>query len=187
MGRMIAIALAVLVTAIMFLSPVAKAQQADFRQAQDAAMAAAGGPDFQRTGLASVGIVAHPLQRQQASGPFPPQPYQHSRIELQPAAQTSPPPIQTGRTAQVADVAEADQKYKKRYDAVKAAVGDFLVTEDDIRSGYDPLLIARSYARFGHGVAENPARQQWMADQEQRAIANDINRTKPLVYPISGR
>jgi hypothetical protein len=87
----------------------------------------------------------------------------------------------------VADVAEADQKYKKRYDAVKAAVGDWSVTEDDIRSGYDPQLIARSYARFGHGVAENPARQQWMADQEQRAIANDINRTKPLMYPVSGR
>jgi hypothetical protein len=45
---------------------------------------------------------------------------------------------------------------KARYDAVKTAVGDSPVTEDDIRSGYDPQLIARSYARFGHGVAENP-------------------------------
>jgi hypothetical protein len=32
-----------------------------------------------------------------------------------------------------------------------------------------------------------PARQQWIVAQKQRAIANDINRTKPLMYPVNGR
>jgi hypothetical protein len=36
-------------------------------------------------------------------------------------------------------------------------------------------------------MTQESERQQWMADQEQRAIANEINRTKPLLYPVSGR
>jgi hypothetical protein len=83
--------------------------------------------------------------------------------------------------------AQGTPAQRARYDAVKAAVGDWPVTEADILSGYDPQLIARSYARFGHGAAEEPDRQQWMADQEQRAIANGINRSKPLMYPVRGR
>jgi hypothetical protein len=32
-----------------------------------------------------------------------------------------------------------------------------------------------------------PARQQWIVAQKQQAIANEINRSKTLLYPASGR
>jgi hypothetical protein len=47
---------------------------------------------------------------------------------------------------------------------------------------------ARANAMFGaFNAATQREKQQWLADQEQRAIANDINRSKPLMYPVSGR
>jgi hypothetical protein len=52
---------------------------------------------------------------------------------------------------------------------------------------FDPELEARADRMFGKGKVYDPARIQWMAGQEQRAIENDINRTKPLVYPVGGR
>jgi hypothetical protein len=64
--------------------------------------------------------------------------------------------------------------------------------DDEIRApepylgAYSPQLEARSRRMFPSGSQEQE-RQQWMADQEQRAIANEINRTKPLQYPVSGR
>jgi hypothetical protein len=51
---------------------------------------------------------------------------------------------------------------------------------------YSPQLEARSLRMFPWASQEQQ-RQQWMADQEQRAIANDINRSKSLLYPVSGR
>jgi hypothetical protein len=48
------------------------------------------------------------------------------------------------------------------------------------KTGYDEKMWARASRIFPDDGAK---RQQWMADQEQRAI----NRTKPLVYPVSGR
>jgi hypothetical protein len=51
---------------------------------------------------------------------------------------------------------------------------------------YSPKLEARSHRMFPWASQESE-RQQWMADQEQRAIANDINRTKPLFYTVNGR
>jgi hypothetical protein len=51
---------------------------------------------------------------------------------------------------------------------------------------YSPQLEARAFRMFP-SISQEQERQQWMADQEQRAIANEINRTKPLLYPASGR
>jgi hypothetical protein len=51
-------------------------------------------------------------------------------------------------------------------------------------------LEQRSYEIFPRSALdadENSKRVQWLVDQEQRAIANEINRTKPLIYPVSGR
>ena len=51
---------------------------------------------------------------------------------------------------------------------------------------YTRQLEARSLRMFPSGSQEQE-RQQWMAAQEQQAIANEINRTKPLLYPVTGR
>jgi hypothetical protein len=183
MGRTITLSLAVLMTpVIVFVNPVSKAQQADFRRTQDAAMTAAAGPEFQRTGVATAGPVARPLNHPQSSGPFPPQPYQSARSELQPAAQTPSRVVHTGQP-QVADVAEADQASQPgQFDTRGHSLG---AQEPDL-GAYSPQLEARS-RRIFPSVGQEAERQQWMADQEQRAIANEINRTKPLLYPVSGR
>jgi hypothetical protein len=52
---------------------------------------------------------------------------------------------------------------------------------------FAPELEARADRMFGKGKVYDPARIQWMAEQEQRAIANEINRSKALVYPVGGR
>jgi hypothetical protein len=58
------------------------------------------------------------------------------------------------------------------------------------RTKFDPKtddeIIYRSHRIFPDFQNE-PARQQWIVAQKQRAIANDINRTKPLMYPVNGR
>lgn len=46
---------------------------------------------------------------------------------------------------------------------------------------YSEKLEARSHNMFGYNREEE--RQKWMAEQEQREIANEINRSKPLIYP----
>jgi hypothetical protein len=50
---------------------------------------------------------------------------------------------------------------------------------------YSAKLEARSLKIFGYGREEE--RQQWMADQEQREIANRINASKPLLVPVNSR
>jgi hypothetical protein len=188
MGRIITLSLAALMTPVVVLSPQAKAQQANlsqaqgqqaiFRQTQDAAMAAAAGPEFcQRgpcPGFADVAALHRsmpskapkPAGQPKASGPFPPQPYQSSRSELQAAAQ--------------------------RGDDAPGTVERHEYQSPIYRGKLTPAqgLEKRSYAIFPRAALdpdENAKREQWMADQEQRAIANDINRTKPLLYPVSGR
>jgi hypothetical protein len=154
-------AFAVVMTSVVtFFGPQAEAQQANLpgaqaisRQTQDAAMAAAAGPEFQRTGFATVGKPTPRVKRPQTSGPFPPQPYQRP-------AQAQPQPPSDYATPQ--------------YQSDPGA--------------YSPQLEARSHKIFGWGnVSTEPQRQQWMADQEQRAIENEINRTKALVYPVGAR
>jgi hypothetical protein len=54
-------------------------------------------------------------------------------------------------------------------------------------TNHDPELEARAAARFGTGISQSGDREQWMAEQEQRAIENEINRSKALVYPVGGR
>jgi hypothetical protein len=119
-------------------------------------------------------------------GQFPPQPYQHSqKIELPAAVQTSPPPSQAVRTGQpqAFDVTEVDQVSQPyQFDTN----GHYLGAQQPDPGAYSPQLEARSRKIFPD-VGREPERQQWMADQEQRAIANDINRSKALLYPVSGR
>jgi hypothetical protein len=61
------------------------------------------------------------------------------------------------------------------------------------RTKFDPNtddeLIYRANRAFPpNSSSTNPrARQEWIAAQKQRAIANEINRTKPLMYPGNGR
>jgi hypothetical protein len=52
-------------------------------------------------------------------------------------------------------------------------------------TNYGSELEARAQKIFGLGQTRE--REEWMADQKQRAIENEINRTKPLVYPVGGR
>ncbi len=52
--------------------------------------------------------------------------------------------------------------------------------------GYSSALEERSRGIFPW-ISQEEQRQRWMAEQEQRAIANEINRTKSLPYPVSGR
>jgi hypothetical protein len=50
-------------------------------------------------------------------------------------------------------------------------------------------LEQRSYAIFPRApldADENAKREQWMAQQEQQAIVNEINRSKPLIFPVGG-
>jgi len=58
------------------------------------------------------------------------------------------------------------------------------------RTKFDPKtddeLLYRSHRIFPDGQNES-ARQQWIVAQKQQAIANEINRTKPLIYPVNGR
>jgi hypothetical protein len=94
------------------------------------------------------------------------QPYQSSRSELQAAAQ--------------------------RGDDAPGAVERHEYQSPIYRGKLTPAqaLERRSYAIFPRAALdahENAKREQWMADQEQRAIANDINRTKPQFYPASER
>jgi hypothetical protein len=58
-----------------------------------------------------------------------------------------------------------------------------LVTPPD--TNYGPELEARAQRMFG--LSQTREKEEWMADQEQRAIENKINRTKPLVYPVGAR
>jgi hypothetical protein len=63
--------------------------------------------------------------------------------------------------------------------------------DDDIRAphpdsgAYSPQIEARAWRMFP-SADQKEERERWMAEQEQRAIANDINSTKPLMYPVSG-
>jgi hypothetical protein len=197
MRRIITLSLAVLTTPVVVLSPQAKAQQANlsqaqrqqaiFRQTQDAAMAAAAGPEFCRRGpcpgFADVAALhrsmfskaPRPAGQAKASGPFPPQPYQSSRSELRASAQPQsegdayqPPPLKTniGKTPSSLNLSGDENVRAPRPDP----------------GAYSPQLEARSLRMFPDDEAK---RQQWMADQEQRA--NEINRTKPLLYPVTGR
>jgi hypothetical protein len=200
MGRIVTLSLAVtMMPMIVFLSPQAEAQQANllqaqsqqetFRQTQDAAMAAAAGPEFCQRGACpgSADVAAlhrsmpakapKPAGQAKASGPFPPQPYQSSRSEPQAAAQSKgegdayvPPRLKTnfGRTPS----------------SLNLSGNDYMQEPIPDKTGYDEKMRARAALIFPDDEAK---RQQWMADQEQRAIANDINRTKPLQYPVSGR
>jgi hypothetical protein len=66
--------------------------------------------------------------------------------------------------------------------------GHYIGPREEEVGAFSPVLEARSRAMFGYGnVNSERQRQQWMAEQEQQAIANDINRSKPLIYPVNGR
>jgi len=183
MGRVIALWLAVLTTSVL-LSPQAKAQQANSRQTQDTAMAAAAGaPDFQRTGFATVGLgaaarrklspgpptgaQAQPAGQAKAAGSFPPQPYVIPKGE---GDAYVPPRLKTN--------------FGKTPSTLNLSGNDYMQEPVPDKTGYDEKMRARAASIFPDDEAK---RQQWMADQEQRAIANEINRTKPLLYPVSGR
>jgi hypothetical protein len=185
MGRIITLSLAVLMTPLVVLSPEAKAQQAT---QTEAARAAAAGPEFCPRGPCPGFADVVALQRsispkapkpagQPKAGPFPPQPYQPSRSELQAAARTQgegdayqPPPLKTN--------------IGKTPSSLNLSGDDNVRVPQPYLGAYSPQLEARSSRIFPDDEAK---RQQWMADQEQRAIANDINRTKPLLYPVGGR
>ena len=180
MGRIVIICLAVLTMPVVVFTTLAKAQQMG---PIEAAMAAAAGPEFcPRTpcpGFADIKGLKRSVSPnvpkpagQLKPGPFPPQPYQSSRSEPRASAQTDLPPLKTnvGKTPSSLNLSGDDKVRAPRPDL----------------GAYSPQLEARAFRMFPSGSQEQE-RQQWMADQEQRAIANDINRTKPLLYPVTGR
>jgi hypothetical protein len=166
MSRIIIICLAVLTMPVVVFTTLAKAQQMG---PIEAARAAAAGPEFcprsPCPGFADIKVLKRSVSPnvpkpagQPKSGPFPPQPYQTSRSELQEALQAQP-----------------QQPAGYRPPAYQSDPG-----------AYSPQLEARSRKIF-QSVGEERQRQQWMADQEQRAIENEINRSKALLYPVGGR
>jgi hypothetical protein len=97
---------------------------------------------------------------------WPPQPYQSSRNEIQAAA--AKPDVAAGTV--------------ERHEYQEPVYRGELTPAQELEK--------RSYEVFPKAawdVDENSRRVQWIVDQEQRAIANEINRTKPLLYPVSGR
>jgi hypothetical protein len=64
--------------------------------------------------------------------------------------------------------------------------GAYVSPYADVPTNYSAQLEARSMRIFPL-PSQEPQRQQWMADQEQKGIENEINRSKPLLYPVSGR
>ena len=171
MGRIITLSAAVLLLpVILFLSPQAKAQ--------DVSTAAVARPDFQRTGFATVGLsaaarrklTAQPGASQpRANVPLPP----HAYVPLKGEGHAYVPlPLQTN--------------IGKTPSSLNLSGDDNVRVPQPAPGAYSPQLETRSLRMFPLGSQEQE-RQQWMADQEQQAIANEINRTKPLQYPVIGR
>lgn len=52
---------------------------------------------------------------------------------------------------------------------LKKVMGDYPISQDDVNSGYDPDTIAKGYARFGHGIGQTSERNEWMAQQDEKA------------------
>lgn len=92
------------------------------------------------------------------------------------------PQAQAGKTASPAGETGGDQP--ARPGANQKSWSDQQAEGD--QNGYGVELEKRSRAIYPD-VGHEAERQQWMAAQKQRAIANDINRTKPLIYPVNGR
>jgi hypothetical protein len=163
-------------------SPNAQAQP----PMQDPAMTAAG-PEFCPRGPCPGSEQVAALQRslsQKAPKPeaapkpalFPPNPYQMGRAALQEAADAA---------------AVASQQHSPSLIDLSGGHGFDASKQRPNRDGYVPAgpgyssaLEEQSRAIFPH---DEERRLLWMAEQEQQAIANDINRTKPLIYPVSGR
>jgi hypothetical protein len=49
---------------------------------------------------------------------------------------------------------------------------------------YDTDIEARSRQIFP-SISQDSQRNQWVADHEQKGIENEINRSKPLIFPVS--
>ena len=190
MGRMLAISLAVLTTP-MFLSQ-AKAEQAYFRQSQDAVMAAAAGPEFQRTGFATVGLgaadrrklddVNYAVTRQPPTRPaYDP----GSRAAFDRAARGGKP-LYDLRTLTKPAALPQKSNFGTTPSTLNFSGSDNVREAQPDPGAYSAQIEARGLRIFPWASQEQE-RQQWMADQEQRAIANEINRTQPLLYPVGGR
>jgi hypothetical protein len=172
MGRIITLSLAVLMTpVVVFLSPQARAQQG--RGIDTLTGLANAGPQGGQP-QAPGGAVSMLSQMKRLSGAN----RQLSRVNQ--SAQPAPLPATPAPGMQARPpVPQA---------ALPAAQEHRQSAEPPDPGAYSPQLEARSLRIFGQGnVANEPRRQQWMADQEQQAIANEINRSKALLYPVSGR
>jgi hypothetical protein len=162
MGRIIIICLAVITMPVVVFTTRAKTQQLTLTEA---ARAAAAGPEFCPRGPCPGFADIKGLER--SVSPKVPKP------AGQPKTGPFPPqPYQHARS-ELPEAAPAQQ------------LGSSGVRVDS--AGYSAQLEARADAMFGHGQVVAPERQKWMADQEQRAIENEINRSKALLYPVGGR
>jgi hypothetical protein len=99
----------------------------------------------------------------------PPQPYVRPKGE---GDAYVPPPLKTN--------------IGKTPSSLNLSGNDYIRSPQPDPGAYSPQIEARSLRMFTSSSQEQE-RQQWMAEQEQRAIANEINRTKPLQYPMNGR
>jgi hypothetical protein len=160
-------------------SPNAQAQS----RMQDPAMAAAG-PEFCPRGPCPGSEQVAALQRSiSQKGPkpeaapkpalFPPNPYQSAMTQPKNDGDkyvSQIPKTNIGKTPSSLNLSGDDK--------VRAPQPD--------PGAYGAQIEARSRQMFPW-ISQEQERQRWMAEQEQQAIANDINNTKPLVYPVAGR
>lgn len=107
---------------------------------------------------------------------------------LAPSARATPEeqPSAAGRAGHsiVTDATQANQRAKT---GMFDSNGHYIGPPDQPDPGaYSPQLEIRS-RRIFPGVSQERQRQLWMAEQEQRAIENEINRSKPLRYPVDSR
>jgi hypothetical protein len=116
-------------------------------------------PTFQRTGFAIVGAAKRP----NSWGPV---------TDAQPTGQATRTVEPPARQVSPSFIDLSDGHGSQPPPVVKIVV--------------DPQLDARSrviFPRAAYDADQEALRMQWIVEHEQRAVANDINRTKPLVYP----
>jgi hypothetical protein len=110
------------------------------------------------------------------SGLWPPNPYQPSRSEIEAIS----------RAQEQAAIRAARQVSPSLVDLSDGRPAPPV----ELRIIVDPQLDARSkhiFPRAALDADQEALRMQWIVDHEQQATANEINRTKPLQFPVSGR
>jgi hypothetical protein len=168
MSRIVSLSLAFLFVSIGF----ACAQQAPSTEAQRKVTTLS-----DVIGLPAAARAQRSANQPKASTHWPPNPYQPSRSEIEAMARAKEEAaIQAARQVSPSLVDLSDGRRREAAPQTRIIV--------------DPQLDARSkviFPRAAYDADQEALRMQWIVDHEQQATANEINRAKPLLYPVSGR